>query len=110
MMYGKFAAGVLVCLGLALPMAAGGDGNTVSASASVRITLYIAPRAEVRATEKPGVGQLCLAHIPAHRHHLLVQDIGDDTAAAKRLSGQGGNYCVAVAASAQGKMVLIVAE
>jgi len=107
---GKFAFCALLLVAVALPVSTGGANATTNASASARITLYIAPRAEVRPTGDPGIGHLCLAHIPAFRYYLSVRDIGDDHTAENRLPGQSGNYCVPVSASRQGKVVLIVAE
>lgn len=111
MEYGKSAICTLLCGGVILSAAASGaETTTTSASASARITLYVPPRAELRQTEDPGIGQLCLSHIPAHSYYLSIRDIGEQTAAEKRLPGQVDNYCVPVSSSQQGKMVLIVAE
>lgn len=109
MEYGKLAIGALL-LGFVLPVSISEAETTTSASASARITLYIPSRAKVRQSEDSGIGQLCLSHIPAHSYYLSVRDLGEESTAEKRLSGQRGSYCVPVSSSRQGKMVLIVAE
>lgn len=110
MEYGKSAIRALLCGGIVLSATAGGAESTTSASASARITLYVPPRAELRQTDNPHIGQLCLSHIPAHSYYLSIRNIGEQSAAEKRLPGQAGNHCVPVSTSEQGKMVLIVAE
>ncbi|MGL6159379.1 hypothetical protein [Microbulbifer sp.] len=94
---------------IVLPVSTGGVEIT-SASASARITLYIPPRAEVRPTNDPGIGQLCLSHIPARSYYLSIRDTGEEAVVEKRLFGQPGNYCVPVSTSQQGKTVVIVAQ
>ena len=109
MEYRKFATAALLCGSIALSLATGGSEK--SASASARITLQIPARAEVRQTEDPDTGHLCLSHIPARNYHLSVRDFDSLSSGEQRLPGRAGNYyCVPISASQQGKLVVIVAE
>lgn len=90
-----------------LPVFAGAADST-SATASVRITLHIAPRVQLRQLESAGRPQLCLGHIPARHYYLLLSGGERDTG--ERLPGRAGNYCLPASVTEGGRVVTIVAQ
>lgn len=110
MKFGKFSVGVLPCLLATFPVATGGADNSATATASARITLHILPRAQLRRTGAFGTDQLCLNRIPANRYYVSIRDLGSESGELVRLAGRPGNYCVPMATSVEGAMVVIVAE
>lgn len=108
MEYGKFTFDTLLWASIALPIPAS-SGETTAGSACARITLHLPSRVEWDQNDVFSSGQLCLGHIPAHSYHLSIRNIGEGSATEKRLPGQSGNYCIPLAVSQQGKVILIMA-
>ncbi|MCX2783456.1 hypothetical protein [Microbulbifer thermotolerans] len=110
MRFGKLSVGVLLALLATFPVTTGGADNGATATASARITLHILPRVQLRQMGVLGTDQLCLNRVPANRYYLSIRDLGSEAREEMRLAGRPGNYCVPMAASVEGKMVVIVAE
>ena len=116
---GLLCSGKIVCFALpaifgALSHLAGAE--TVSASASVRITLHIPPKVAVRPVMASGVitGQrLCMGQIPASNYDVVVvprQAGQQDPHDGVRLQGQSGNFCLPPEVTATAANILIVAQ
>lgn len=106
MEYGKLTFDTLLWASIALPIPAN-SGEATAASASARIILHLPSRVEWDQNDVSSSGQLCLGDIPAHSYHLSIRNIGEGTASEKRLPGQSGNYCIPLAVSQQGKILMV---
>lgn len=97
----RYRLWIWLTAGLCLSPAAA-VAETTSASASARITLHIAPRAQVTTAPQTYTPQLCLGRLPAGRVQLLYAGQATDL--------EQGNTCVPLPADAAGGELLISAQ
>jgi hypothetical protein len=110
MRYGLSLSGVLSMAIVLLSSIESAQADSSSSSASARITLHIAPRAELQTAAENGASRLCLYHIPARRLRVKLPGLSQE----QELIFSRGNSCAELPQSTggqfDGQTLLISAE
>lgn len=84
--------------------------SSLSASASMRISLQVPTQVSLRQTEDPAFDVLCMKRMPAAYYHIYVRDMEAPVSADSLFVSKHQSACFPVSASKAGKLVFIVAE